>query len=76
MTLDELPLNASARVSRVIGEPALRERLTELGFTPGTLVRVSRRAPLGDPFYVEVRDAGFAVRRDQARCVEIDEAGS
>ena len=74
MTLAELPLNALAVVARVTGEPALRERLTELGFTPGSQVKVSRRAPLGDPIHVEVRGAGFAVRKDQARRIELEDA--
>lgn len=73
MNLDELPPSASARVLRVVGEPLLRERLTELGFTTGTRVCVSRRAPLGDPIHVELRGGGFAVRRDEARCVELDD---
>jgi Fe2+ transport system protein FeoA len=73
VTLDEFRLNTPCRVVRLVGEPLLRERLTELGFTPGTIVAVSRRALLGDPLQVELRGGGFAVRRDEARCVEIEE---
>ena len=71
MTLDELSLATPAHVRAVTGAPARRERLTELGFTPGVRVSVAGRAPLGDPIHVELRGGGFAVRRDEARCIEV-----
>ena len=71
MTLAELPVGGRAVVLSLQGEPLLRERLAELGFTPGTEVHVVRRAPLGDPLHVRVRSGSFAVRRDEARCVAI-----
>ncbi len=56
------------------GEPLLRERLVELGFTPGTPVCVERRAPLGDPLHVRVRRGAYAMRGDEARCILVEEA--
>lgn len=75
MTLDQLPIGDAAVVTSLQGEPLLRERLAELGFTRGTEVRVVRRAPLGDPLHVRVRSGSFAVRRDEARCVQVDAGG-
>ncbi len=69
MTLDQLPVGGSAAVTGLSGEPLLRERLAELGFTPGVEVRVVRKAPLGDPLHVRVRSGSFAIRADEARCV-------
>ena len=71
MTLDQLPVGGTAVVLSLQGEPLLRERLAELGFTRGTPVRVVRKAPLGDPLHVRVRSGSFAVRADEARCVEV-----
>ena len=71
MTLDELPIGDTAVVLSLGGEPLLRERLAELGFTRGTAVHVVRKAPLGDPLHVRVRSGSFAVRRDEARCIGI-----
>ncbi len=71
MTLDQLPVGGLALVVALHGEPQLRERLAELGFTRGTRVRLVRRAPLGDPLHVRVRSGAFAVRVDEARCIEI-----
>jgi len=70
-TLADLPNGARARVSRVTGEAFLRERIVELGFTPGALVEVKGRAPLGDPIQLRLRGGGLALRRDEAACVEV-----
>jgi len=69
--LTDLPDGARARVDSVSGEPLLRERLVELGFTAGAEVEVKGRALLGDPIEVRVRGGLLAVRRDEARCVRV-----
>ncbi len=52
----------------------VRERLVELGLTPGQVVRVLRRAPLGDPLELAVRGARLAVRADEAADVLVEPA--
>lgn len=76
MTLDQLPGGRIATVTGLAGDALLRERLAELGFTPGTEVRMIRKAPLGDPLHVRVRNGSFAVRADEARCIEVREVAS
>lgn len=69
--LADLTDGAQGRVTAVTGEPLLRERIVELGFTPGTLVTVRCRALLGDPIEVKLRGGLLAIRRDEAACVEV-----
>lgn len=52
-----------------------RRRLLDLGFVPGTEVKVVMESPLGDPVAYEVRGTTVALRRDQARVVQITEPG-
>lgn len=40
-------------------------RLLELGFVPGTIVEVRRRAPLQDPVEIELRGARICLRRTE-----------
>ncbi|WP_433305358.1 FeoA family protein [Actinoplanes sp. CA-030573] len=49
--------------------PSTARRLTDLGFTPGTVIEVVRRAPLRDPVIYRVRDYEVCLRRAQAECV-------
>lgn len=74
MTLQQAPSGATARIRRLNGDPAIRERLAELGLTPGQPVAILRRAPLGDPIEVRVRGYCLAVRGDEASAVEVEPA--
>lgn len=47
-------------------------RLLEMGFTVGTLLRVVRYAPLGDPMELEVRGYHISLRRTDAAGVLVD----
>lgn len=48
------------------------QRLEELGFLPGERVMVMARAfPGGDPLSVRVGHSTFALRRSEARCVQV-----
>ena len=72
MNLHLTPPGSLARIRRLSGDPAIRERLAELGLTPGQVVRLLRRAPLGDPIEVLVRGYRLAVRGDEAAAVEVE----
>jgi Fe2+ transport system protein FeoA len=51
-------------------------RLGDLGFLPGTPIRVLRRAPLGDPIEYELRGYRLCLRRSEASRVLVVPAGS
>ncbi|GAB4341950.1 MAG: FeoA family protein [Leptolyngbyaceae cyanobacterium] len=61
---------AIGSVLRVIGyEPTTRDykrKLLAMGLTPGTELRVTRHAPLGDPTEIQVRDFHLSLRKDEA----------
>ncbi|MBC8245256.1 MAG: FeoA domain-containing protein [Verrucomicrobia bacterium] len=46
-------------------------RVREIGFLPGAMVRVIRRAPLGDPIEVEIGGAHLALRRADAALISV-----
>ena len=56
------------------GSEAAR-RLRDLGFLPGTRVKVVRRAPLRDPVCFELRGYQICIRRRDAAMIGI-EAGA
>lgn len=71
-SLDRLDRGALARVADVAGSDALAIRLLELGLTPGVLVRLVGRAPLGDPLELEVRGYRLSLRQAEAARVALD----
>ena len=72
-SLASLPLGGSAVVRGVHGSRAVARRLMELGLVPGTPVRLTRVAPLGDPIELHVRNYALSIRKAEAQAIEIDE---
>ncbi len=71
-TLGTLSYGSAAPIAAVRGDRSFRRRLFELGFLPGTPVRLLAAAPLGDPLDVEVRGCRFSLRRAEAALIEVD----
>ena len=78
LSLDQLADGAHATVNGVCAvspelDAAQLRRLGELGFIAGEAVQVLRRGPGGrDPIAVRVGDTLFALRRAEARCIEVE----
>ena len=54
--LDMLKIGESARIRRVdISDEILLRKLTDMGLTPGTEVRLIKFAPMGDPMELHLR---------------------
>ena len=74
LRLSELPPGARARIAEIEGDACLAERLLDLGFVPGTPVRVVRRAPLGDPTEYELRGYRVCLRRSEGARIRVRRA--
>lgn len=79
ITLEATPLAAvadgnSAIVRRLVLPRATARRLFEMGLLPGTRVRVVRRAPLGDPIELRLRNYSLSIRREEAALIEVEPA--
>ncbi len=74
VSLASLEVGATARVVSVDAETPASRRLQDLGFVPGTLVEVRRRAPLGDPVEFELRGTRLCLRRREAARIRVRRA--
>lgn len=72
MTLDELKIGASAVITAVGGEGALRCRLLDMGLTPRAKVTLQKVAPMGDPIEIRVRGYELTLRVEDARKIEVE----
>jgi Fe2+ transport system protein FeoA len=68
-TLADLKRTATAKVQSLQGDPAIQQRLSEMGLTTGREIRMVRVAPLGDPYQIEVLDYHLSLRRRECECV-------
>jgi ferrous iron transport protein A len=72
-TLDQLKIGQKARVLRINNDnPALKQRLLDMGITTGVIVKVNKISPLGDPFCLELRNYRLLVRRADVELVEVE----
>jgi Fe2+ transport system protein FeoA len=71
LSLAEVKPGRTAQILHVRddADPGTARRLVDLGFRPGTQVRVVRRAPMADPVIFAVAGCEVALRRAQASCV-------
>lgn len=72
--LADLPPGTAGRVIAVDAHGPIGRRLLDLGFVPGTEVRVVRRAPLGDPVEYELRGYRVCLRRSEAQQIQVGPA--
>ena len=70
-SLESVPVGGMATVADVLGEDAVALRLLEMGLTPGVVVRLVGRAPLGDPLELELRGYRLSIRRAEAARVAV-----
>lgn len=70
-TLGDLPAGTHATVTALAGDPALVQRLYELGLFEGERVEVVGFAPLGDPVEVRVGSTRLSLRLREASAVTV-----
>ncbi len=70
-TLGDLPAGSHATVIALAGDPALVQRLYELGLFEGEPVEVVGFAPLGDPVEIRVGSTRLSLRLREASAVTV-----
>ncbi len=61
----------SGTIANLKGDAHIVERLAELGLVPGNTIRVTGVVTFGEPLLVEVKGTHIALRRSEARCIQI-----
>ncbi len=72
LKLSELAVGGRATVRSFPGGGAAFLRLREMGVLPGTIVRLVRTAPLGDPLEIQVRGYSLTLRKSEAEHVLVE----
>ena len=71
MTLDQLKIGQSAKITAVGGKGALRQHFLDMGVIPGTVVKLTKLAPLGDPMELLIHGYSLSLRKVDAAEIEI-----
>ena len=71
MTLDQIKIGETCIIVKVNGEGRVRRRLFDMGVTPGLMVYVRKKAPLGDPIEITIRGYELTLRSVEANLIEV-----
>ena len=72
-TLYDLNINQIGKISSLntANESALR--LSEMGFVPGSIVRMVKKNPFGGPLELKLNDYYIAIRKEDALMIEVEQ---
>ena len=71
MTIEELTPGQGGIIEYVGGSGDLRDRLLDMGLTPGTHVLLRKAAPLGDPLQLSLRGYELTIRKADAARIRV-----
>jgi len=74
--LDEMPVGSRVRVVEIEGKGKHQRRMLDMGFVPGAVVTVIRKAPLGDPTEYRIKGTAVALRQSDAGSILVEELGN
>ena len=71
-TLNNLKENQICKVKSVNVIGKLKYRLLDMGIVPKTKIKLTKKAPLGDPLQIEVRGYSLSIRKEIASKIEVE----
>ncbi len=71
-SLDELKIGQSCRILKFDSQSSDSQRLLEMGLTAGAVIKVLKRAPLGDPIEILVRGYHLSLRKSEAHPIWVE----
>ncbi len=75
MNITELKINECGKVVSVdILDRKTKTHILEMGLTRGTVVKVIRIAPMGNPICIELRGYELCVRKEEANFIKVEVA--
>jgi ferrous iron transport protein B len=75
MTLRDLNIGKTARITTVGGEGALRQHFLDMGVIPGAEITLVKFAPMGDPMELRIHGYELTLRLEDAGKIEIEPIG-
>ena len=71
MTIKDMGIGQTGFITEVGGKGALRQHFLDMGMIPGTVVKVVKYAPMGDPVQLAVHGYDLTLRLDDADQIQV-----
>lgn len=72
MTLKEVAIGSTVKVTRLNGEGAIKRRIMDMGIVKNVEIYVRKVAPLGDPLELTLRGYELSIRKDEAALIDVE----
>ena len=73
MNLGELKVGDKAKVVKLgLENKEVRRHLLDMGLTRGVVIKVKKKAPMGDPIDIELRDYELCISKDELEQIEVE----
>ena len=72
MTISDLKIGETGKITEVGGEGALRQHFLDMGMIPGVTVTLMKYAPMGDPLELKIFDYELTLRKADAAKIQIE----
>ena len=72
MTINDLKIGESGKITQVGGEGALRQHFLDMGMIPGVTITLMKYAPMGDPLELKIFDYELTLRKADAAKIEVE----
>jgi len=72
MTIKDLKIGESGKITQVGGEGALRQHFLDMGMIPGVVVTLVKYAPMGDPLELKIFGYELTLRKADAAQIQVE----
>jgi Fe2+ transport system protein FeoA len=71
-SLSQLKPGEKGVVTKVTGSGPIHRRIIDMGIVPGSLIKVQKFAPLGDPMEIKVKGFNLSLRKTEADTIQVE----
>ena len=73
MNLSDLKIGQKAKILKLnVSNKEIRRHLLDMGLTRGTIVKIKKKAPFGDPIDIELRDYQLCISKSDLSQIEVE----
>lgn len=73
MNLSKLKVGEKAKVVKLnVTDKEVRRHLLDMGLTRGVIVKIKKKAPMGDPIDIELRDYELCINKRELNQIEVE----
>jgi ferrous iron transport protein A len=72
MFLTDITDQQKAKILAIHGTSDIKMRLIDMGVVKGAVLEVVRKAPLGDPIEIKIKNFYLSLRKSEAQNIEVE----